>query len=186
MVDKRETDELLGYIKSRMRSNPDESELYWNEMSGSTTGEKIFNTKHANRSVGCIIDDRCGSLRCVFSIGFRGKRYVLFRSRVKWAIHNGHWPKDQIDHISCDATDDRLCNLREATNEDNSANKGIYSTNSSGAKGVRFNNKTGKWTARIVKSYKEKHLGSFDTMREAMDAYDRATNSMNGEFARVS
>lgn len=181
----KETNEILEYIKLRVRSNPNESDIYWLPLSGHSRGEKVFNAKHAGKSIGCVIDDRCGSFRCVFSIGFNGSRYVFFRSRVKWAIHNGEWPGGQIDHISCDASDDRLCNLREATNEDNSANKRIYSTNSSGAKGVRFNNKTGKWTARITKGYKEMHLGSFLTMIEAMNAYEKAAISLNGEFARV-
>jgi hypothetical protein len=50
-----------------------------------------------------------------------GHTYKL--SRLAWLYMTSEWPRGEIDHANRDPTDDRFCNLREATNRQNQANK---------------------------------------------------------------
>ena len=50
--------------------------------------------------------------------------------------------KGQIDHINGIKTDNRLCNLREATRSQNQVNTPVVKNNTSGFKGVHLHNKT--------------------------------------------
>ena len=39
-----------------------------------------------------------------------GDRFLAHR--LAWLYVYGTWPENQIDHINCDKTDNRICNLR--------------------------------------------------------------------------
>lgn len=43
--------------------------------------------------------------------------------RLVWLYHKGEWPPGQLDHINLKPADNRIENLREATNRDNNLNK---------------------------------------------------------------
>lgn len=84
------------------------------------------------------------------------------------------------DHIETGNTlDNRRSNLRVATRAQNSRNRTVRSESRTGVKGVRFESRTGKWTARI----KHIHLGTFITKREAVEAYNRSAIEHFGDFA---
>lgn len=105
--------------------------------------------------------------------------------RVVWAINTGSWPSDQIDHISGDVQDNRMENLREANQEQNSRNQKLRNGSSS-PKGVSFIDGAAKpYRARIRHSGREFHLGCFLTAEEACDAYAEAAREHHGEFARL-
>jgi hypothetical protein len=57
--------------------------------------------------------------------------------------------------------------------------KALNSTNTSGHKGVSLNKKTGKYEAYSRKSGKQKHLGLFSTISEAVQARDDYENGIN-------
>lgn len=46
---------------------------------------------------------------------------ILYSHRVAWALHYGYWPIT-LDHINRNRLDNRICNLREATQSQNMAN----------------------------------------------------------------
>lgn len=56
--------------------------------------------------------------------------------RLAWFYVFGIWPKDQIDHINGIKKDNRISNLREANNAENSRNRGSSKNTSSKYKGV--------------------------------------------------
>ena len=90
--------------------------------------------------------------------------------RLAWLHTYGVWPKDQIDHINRIGTDNRISNLREATNKQNNQNRSKPSNNTSGCTGVRWNKQNSKWRAQIMHNYKQISLGYFTTLEEALSA----------------
>lgn len=116
------------------------------------------------------------------NIRIKGKNFL--RHRLCWFLYHGKWPKGQIDHINTDKKDDRISNLREATQKENTRNMSIHKDNSTGYKGVSICNRTGKFRARINVNRKEVHLGRFDTAEEAYASYKTAAKLYFKEFAR--
>lgn len=92
--------------------------------------------------------------------------------RLAWLYMTGRWPKDQIDHINRIRTDNRWCNLREATNIENQRNTGIRTSNKSGIKGVRVYGDKFISTMQINKKFV--YIGVFNTSSAALAAYNDA------------
>jgi len=88
-------------------------------------------------------------------------------------------PREIVDHINHDVTDNRRCNLRIVDNIHSMMNIGISTRNKSGIKGVYF--KDGKWTASIRVNMKEKYFGTFDDIEEAAMARRAAEIKYFGE-----
>lgn len=91
--------------------------------------------------------------------------------------------KRQGDHIDHNTLDNRRCNLRVATREQQQANKGALCVNKSGFKGVEWNAYHKKYRAQIQVSNKKMFLGYFATPEDAHAAYNAAARSYHGDFA---
>ena len=89
------------------------------------------------------------------------------------------------DHINGDKLDNRDCNLRMATQQQNMQNKtAIHNLNSLGIRGVSPAATPGKFVARISIKRKSIHLGTFDSLQGATDARRAAAQQYYGDFAR--
>ena len=102
--------------------------------------------------------------------------------RLAFLYVHGRWPTHHLDHINCDPADNRISNLREASNIQNRANarpeKGRL------LKGVTLCK--GRWQAQIKHLGQNHYLGRFDTAEEANAAYAAKAAEFHGEFARSS
>lgn len=114
---------------------------------------------------------------------YKGVHYPCHQ--VAWAFSHGAWPKHGVDHEDADRGNNRLTNLREATQSQNSANRRLGQNNKAGLKGVRERRSSGRWEANIWLG-KSVYLGTFDTKEEAHAAYVVAAKVNFGEFARAS
>ena len=89
----------------------------------------------------------------------------------------------QVDHINGDPLDNRKENLRLCSHQENQRNKGKYSTNTSGFKGVCWHKQNSKWKAQIQDvDGKSKHLGYFEDKLKAFQAYCEACTKYHGDF----
>lgn len=91
-----------------------------------------------------------------------------------------------VDHENGDGLDNRRSNLRLSTRSQNTANSLIYSTNTSGFKGVSWNKSMRKWEANISINGKKIYLGVFSDPLEAALSYDTAARELFREFALVN
>lgn len=112
-----------------------------------------------------------------------GKAYKAHR--LAWCYFYGEWPSKRfhIDHINRNPTDNRICNLRLATNAQNARNTSLSRRNSSGVKGVMWYKRHQKWTAQIRVDRKLKHLGYFDRKADAIKARRDAEKKFFSDFA---
>ena len=63
-------------------------------------------------------------------------------------------------------------------------NHPLHKNNKSGYRGVSFDKARKKWVSRIVINYRQNVLGYFDSVEDAVAAYNRASEEHHGEFAR--
>ena len=117
------------------------------------------------------------------STGYKYRRLqgvFLREHRVVWEEHNGPIPEGmQIDHINGDKQDNRIENLRLATNQQNSCNrKGANSNSKSGVRGVQ-QLPSGSYRVRVGNS----HLGTFKDLELAELVAEEARHKYYGEFA---
>ena len=100
-------------------------------------------------------------------IGVDGKLY--YAHRLAFFYMTGRWP-DQIDHFSGDRIDNRWCNLRESDFTMNAQNRRTANpSNRVGLLGVTINKKA--FVAQISVGRKTIYLGSFNSAKDAHDAY---------------
>lgn len=100
---------------------------------------------------------------------------AYYSGRLAWVYMTGKWPKEEIDHIDRDPSNDKWSNLREATSSQNKYNRDL------GYEGPRGVYRSGnRWWASVGQS---SYLGTFDTLEEAVAARDAAAFQIAGEFA---
>lgn len=119
-----------------------------------------------------------------------GKRYYLIqingfkyrRARLAFLYMTGFWPSEMVDHINGDSTDDRWVNLRDVSVSQNNQNRKIGRLNRKFPMGVR-QSRSGRYEARIGVNGTQLHIGTFDHVEQALDAYQTARGKYYGEFA---
>jgi hypothetical protein len=84
-----------------------------------------------------------------------------------------------VDHINHDHFDNRKCNLRVCTQQENCMNRlnPVNRNSRSGQPGVSWDAAYNKWKATIyLGKGKRKHVGHFETVEEAVAAREAAKN----------
>ena len=98
-------------------------------------------------------------------IGINGKHHLA--SRLAFLYMNGKMPERLVDHINRDTTDNRWCNLREATRSQNNINIKKKSNNVSGFRGVYWHTASGKWAVKLSSNSQTIWGGLFDNFDDA-------------------
>lgn len=106
--------------------------------------------------------------------------------RLAWLFHTGSWPKENMDHINTIRSDNRIANLREASNSQNNFNSAMKPNNTTGFKGVSRSSRDGKYRAQIAAHGKRILIGVFDDAQSAAEAYNAEAINLHGEYARVN
>lgn len=107
----------------------------------------------------------------------------LNRPMMHQIISNKYFDGHMLDHINGNGFDNRKCNLRKATLNENSKNHKIYKTNKSGCSGVRLIDKN-KWQSYIYYNRQRIDLGTYDSYDEAVKIRKSAEKEYFKEFRR--
>lgn len=86
-----------------------------------------------------------------------------------------------VDHVNQDKSDNRWVNLRSVNKRQNNTNQGLRKDNTSGYKGVYYHKDNKSWMSRISLNGKMVYLGSYPSVEEAANAYDKAVSTYHGE-----
>ena len=179
------TDLTAEYVRSILDYDPKTGLFIWRrrplDMFASAGVARAWNTRYAGSVAGSIHNDRG---RSYIQISVRGRMY--WAHRLAWLHYHGEWPSRGLDHKDTDGTNNRIDNLRCATQAQNVANSRLRRTSRTGLKGVSWNTARQKFVAQIKANGQYRGLGYFDTPEEAHAAYVSAAKQMNGEFARTS
>jgi hypothetical protein len=107
-----------------------------------------------------------------------GRQYGAHR--LAWLYVHGVEPEHQIDHINGNPSDNRIVNLRQATQMENAQNiRKPQKNNSHGNLGVTYDPKKKLWRTRISINGTRKYIGKFKTQEQAAQAYLEAKRSMH-------
>jgi hypothetical protein len=111
------------------------------------------------------------------------KEYLTHR--VVFALYHGRWPDGQLDHADRNRLNNRLGNLREATQQQQRWNSATWGKAS---KFCGVSRKCGgSWQASCADQSGRRHyLGSYPSEAEAALAYNEAAQKWHGQFARLN
>lgn len=142
---------------------------------------KPFGRKMPGDHLGYRVYQKTGEPKALHFV-FMGR--IVKNHHVAWYFAKNWWPSWLVDHRNGNPFDNRLDNLRHATYKENAANRKASSRSSLGVRGVSLVRRKRKGVGYIA-SCGGKHLGTFNTLRQAKDAYNAAALDLYGEFARV-
>lgn len=92
----------------------------------------------------------------------------------------------QVDHINHCLLDNRRCNIRLVTREQNRANSRPNRNGTSRYKGVYWHKPTGRWYATINVSGGKQHIGSYASEADAAAAYNQKAAEAWGQYAYLN
>jgi hypothetical protein len=106
---------------------------------------------------------------CLTKDGRSRKLYIhrlMFFNLKPYTLPEG---KVEVDHIDQDRSNNALANLRLASRKDQFGNTGLSSHNTTGNKGVCWDNTNKKWKAYITKNNKHIDLGRYTDKLQAIN-----------------
>ena len=112
-------------------------------------------------------EKKTGYIRCDITIDGVNRKFA--QHRMVYYAHNQDWniwdtsQDNMIDHINRKKDDNRIENLKVATNQQNQ-----FNTN---AKGYSWDKNAGKWRAQIMLDGKSINIGLFVNEEDAHNAY---------------
>jgi len=157
-----------GYVSKRFNEVLEyrDGELYWKQT--------LSNVAKAGKPAGCKSSNTYGS------ITIDKKAYCLHK--VVFCMHHGYMPK-QVDHIDGNRKNNRIENLRPATNAENSLNRPAQKNSKSGIKNVSWNSQNQKWWVQVTKDKKKVVSEMFDDLELAELVAYEARCKYHGQFA---
>jgi hypothetical protein len=149
--------------------------LIWKQRNGMPS----WNARFAGKVAGAIVTRRDGMPHCTT---IRVHRIPFLAHRVVWQMFGNDVPDGyRIDHIDGNPHNNRIENLRLATNSQNLHNRPATRSSSTGIKGVYA--VRGRYISKIKIRYKSISLGTFDTKGMAASAYAKASLRLMGKHS---
>lgn len=99
---------------------------------------------------------------------------LYYAHRLAIFYMTGEYPTSVIDHKDQNPINNKYDNLRLFDRSRNAVNGKVRrKNNSSGHRGVYWHNQNNNWCVQITINKKTKHLGCFDKLEDAIDAYQK-------------
>lgn len=124
----------------------------------------VRNDETGKLLVGCTDKD---GYRTVLPYNQFPRKMVKVHRLVALTLLENKENKKAVDHIDNNKSNNKLDNLRFATNQENNRNTGLNQNNTSSVKGVTYNKHAKKWCAFVKVNDKRKHLGYFRDLEDA-------------------
>lgn len=160
----------LEFFRECFSYNAETGEIRWKERPEghfkTLRDHRVWNNKYPGQIAGSIASN---GYRQITLLGGPVKAH-----RIAWMLHYGVILNNAIDHINGVKDDNRIDNLRQVSDEENSRNKKRNFLNKSGVMGVTWSKADRKWRVRIGVSGKYKCLGSFVSLEEAISVRKKA------------
>lgn len=129
-----------------------------------------------------------GGIKAGSVAGTDKRGYIIIRilgrnfraHRLAWLMVYGSFPDHDLDHRDGVRNNNAISNIRIATKSDNNRNRSARLESKTGSRGVF--SQGSKFRAQMQRGGKKFHLGLFDTVEEATEAYSEAAKSIDGIF----
>jgi hypothetical protein len=123
-----------------------------------------------------------------FAHGYAVRHYPVRENRKRPLIQMQNvimnTPKGmETDHINHNRLDNQRHNLRICNHGQNSLNRKVYKSNTSGHKGVIWYKDRKRWGVQINFRNERIHLGFYKDMNEAINIRNNKAKELFGEFA---
>jgi HNH endonuclease/AP2 domain len=153
----------IAYLRECFDYEPETGTLRWRKRPLSHFIDDIARRKWNTRWAGREAGQKTAQVQkyLYVRLTINGRQRGIYVHRAAWALINGKYPPDEIDHDDRDGSNNRLTNLVAATRAENCQN--VL------AKGWWL--KRGRFAANIRVNRRTIHLGTFDTKEEAHQAY---------------
>lgn len=144
------------------------------------TGKICRKTQQGNYKAGTELNavDGKGYIRIQF------QRQKILGHRLAWELFYGTEPPEFIDHINGCPDDNRITNLRAATNSENQYNKQM-SPNSTGIKGIHVHKQSGGYMAMISCAGKTYTKYSQTDLAYLKEWLDTKREELHKQYARA-
>lgn len=159
----------IEYLREMLDYNPETGVFIWKK--------KPARAINVGSVAGCN-----NKQRGYLTIGLNKRIYLAHR--LAWFYVYGVWPRKYVDHINGNPSDNRISNLREATNTQNQYNAKLAAHNTSGVKGTCWCVWHKQWKVTLRVNGRTKLIGYFDNLEDAAEARRKAAPIYHGEFAR--
>lgn len=153
-------------LKDWISYNPESGLFHW-------TGNLKWT--EAGKQVGCL--DSEGYV----VIKMKGRMYKAHR--LAWLYVTGEWPSGEVDHINYARADNRFCNLRDCTTQQNLQAR-RFCKSATGLRNVFHSGS--KFRVRVWVNGRNQHFGTFEDIELAELVAQEARRHSFGEFAGVS
>lgn len=173
----------IGFLRECFAYDPETGVLTWRHRPAShfstAANAASWNTANAGSRAFTAPD---ASGYCRAEVRFEDCRLRLTGGRVAFALVHG-WLPHIVDHEDGDRTNNRIGNLRAATDEQNMWNRRNGKDRDGTPRGAYF--EKGKWRASANHNRRKVHLGMFDTPEAAHQAYAAFVRRERGDFAHT-
>jgi hypothetical protein len=134
-----------------------------------------WNARYSGKRAGRVTN--MGYIR----LSINNREYMAHR--IIWLINKGCIGDNEIDHINGVKSDNRLCNLRLATRQQNEWNRPGHKNVSSKHKGVFWVARDKRWRAEIVYNGKTQYIGQYECEELASLVYSEHADKLYGEYS---